>query len=110
VVLLKIECIVTDLMSKVRSFAHPTCNGNARIEVRPLADLVLLVLHTKFDVFGYCNKLGNHLDCIPCLAFLCIFETGMYCLYNISRFVVLRSEQRACGRILGALQQKGLPF
>ena len=79
--------IVSDLTGKVGAFAHPTCNGNARIKIRLLADLVLLILRTKFDVLGHSNELCNHLKCTPYLAPLCIFETRCYYLHNVSRFV-----------------------
>jgi len=38
-VLHQMYCIVSDLMGKVGAFAHPTCNGNARVKIskRPCA-------------------------------------------------------------------------
>jgi hypothetical protein len=53
-----------NLMSKIRALAHTTSNCNARIETWLLAHIVLLILHTKFHIFGHSNKLRKGLDCI----------------------------------------------
>jgi len=86
-VLHQMYCIVSDLIGKAGAFAHPTCNGNAHVKIRLLADLVLLVPHMKFDILRHSNKLCNHLKCTPHLAPLCICETRCYYLYNVSRFI-----------------------
>jgi len=48
--------MMLDLMSKVCSFAHLTCNGNACIDIGLLVALVFLVPCVKVYIFGYSNN------------------------------------------------------
>jgi len=55
----EVQLVGSDLTSKIRALAHPTCDRHACLEAWLLAHLGCIVACMKFNVFEHSDKQGE---------------------------------------------------
>src|SRR6266851_299116 len=85
----EVQLCVLNFASKVRALAHPTCNGNARLEAWLFACLARLVVCAKFDIFDHGNEERKRFHCFLRLVPPNILETSVYNIHDVQWLGVL---------------------